>query len=65
MTYTSEQYQKLKDAIALGATTVKYADKEITYRNLSEMKQILNMMEAELFPAPTNRRKLIEYGRGF
>lgn len=63
--YTQDQYDKLKSAIALGATTVKYSDKEITYRSLSDMKRILNDMESDLGITHANRRKLVEYDRGF
>ena len=63
--YTQLQLDKLTEAIALGATTVKYGDKEITYRSLSEMKRIKQEMEAELGTNTTTRRKFAEYDRGF
>lgn len=50
MSYTLEQYYTLKAAIAGGSKTVKYGDKEVEYRTLDEMLQILKLMEAELFP---------------
>ena len=35
-------------AIAQGALTVKYADKEVTYRSLSDMLRIKQLMETDL-----------------
>lgn len=48
--FTVEQYNALKSAIAQGSQTVKYGDKLVTYRTLTEMLEILKLMEAELFP---------------
>lgn len=47
-TYTTEQYTKLKAAIALGALEVKYADKTVKYRSLDEMIRICKLMEEDL-----------------
>ena len=44
MAYTQLQLDKLTDAIALGATTVRYGDKEIVYRSIKEMKLIKQEM---------------------
>lgn len=52
--FTEAQLQALDAAIAQGAIKVKYADKEVTYRDLDEMKQIRNMMAADL---GKNKRK--------
>lgn len=46
--YTQEQYDALKAAIAQGAKKVKYADKEVEYRDLSEMMSLLQTMGGEL-----------------
>lgn len=48
MAWTIEEYNSLKAAIATGAKTVKYADKEVTYRSLEEMAAILRAMADEL-----------------
>ncbi len=48
MAFTNEQYEALKAAIATGATKVKYKDKEVSYRDLNEMRSILAQMEKEL-----------------
>jgi len=48
MAFTSDQYNQLTAAIAQGATTVKYADKEITYQSLDAMLRLKRIMEGEL-----------------
>lgn len=48
MAWTIEEYNALKSAVATGAKTVKYADKEVTYRSLEEMAAILRSMAEEL-----------------
>ena len=48
MGYTVDQYNQLVAAIAQGAMTVKYADKEVTYRSLNEMYRIKRDMEKDL-----------------
>lgn len=47
-TYTLEQYQALKCALAEGAKVVRYQDKWIEYRTFDEMKKIIAEMEVEL-----------------
>jgi len=66
MAYTQSQLDKITEAIALGATTVEYGDKKITYRSLTEMKRIKQDMESELGSnSKIIRRKTCEYDRGF
>lgn len=66
MRFTIEQYQTLKEAIASGVTTVTYGDKTVSYRSLSEMKDIAKIMESELFPErQPRRRRLAEVERGY
>lgn len=48
MAYTTDQYNKLKEAIALGALEVDYGDKKVKFRTLEEMYDIKDKMEAEL-----------------
>lgn len=48
MAYTIDDYNALKAAIAQGAVKVKYADKEVEYRSLAEMRDIKREMEIEL-----------------
>lgn len=65
MTYTQAEYDALKSAYALGASTVKYADKEVVYRSRAEMKAILNEMADELGINTTiPRRKYIVADKG-
>ena len=66
MSFTLEQYQALKESIASGVTTVTYGDKTVSYRSLSEMKDLVKMMESELFPERlSRRRRLAEIERGY
>lgn len=48
MAYTQLQLDALDKAIAEGALTVKYADKQVTYRSLDEMLRIRNLMRDDL-----------------
>ena len=69
-TFTLEQYKALKEAIVRavvdGVLTVRYHDKQVTYRSLQEMKDALRMMEEELFPERfARRRKLMCGHRGY
>ena len=65
MAYTLEQLDALKAAIAQGALSVKYADKEVTYRSLDDMMRIKREMEKELAPE-VNRstRRYAEFSKG-
>lgn len=66
MPFTHEQYAALKEAIASGATTITYGDKTVSYRSLSEMKELVRMIEDELFPERRpRRRRLAEVDRGY
>jgi len=59
MAWTSNDLTVLESAIASGATSVKYADKEVTYRSLSDMFQLREQMKKELGitdPADNGRR---------
>lgn len=47
-TYTQEQYNALCEAIAQGALKVKYADKEVEYRSLTDMLRIRDLMAEDL-----------------
>ena len=64
--YSLEDYQALKKSIAKGVHSVAYGDKTVTYRSLSEMKELLRMMENELFPERTpRRRRFASVDRGY
>ena len=66
MSFTIEQYTALKEAIATGATTITYGDKTVSYRSLAEMKDLVRMIEEELFPERRlRRRRLACIDRGY
>jgi len=46
--YTSEDLEKLEKAIASGVRSVKYTDKEITYRSLDDMIKARDLIRMEL-----------------
>lgn len=48
MAWTQTDIDKLKAAIAQGATKVKFADREVTYRSLDEMRETLRILQAEV-----------------
>lgn len=48
MSYTLEQLEAIKAALAEGAKVVRWKDKWIEYRSFDEMKKIINEMETEL-----------------
>jgi hypothetical protein len=43
-------YLALGKAVAEGVKQVQYSDKMVTYRSLAEMREILALMRAELYP---------------
>ena len=48
MAFTGTEIDALKAAIAQGALRVRFGEREVTYRSLAEMKEILGMMESEV-----------------
>lgn len=62
MAYTQQQIDTLKAAIAEGALTVRYSDKQITYRSLDEMMRILALMEREAAGSNTEAASGLVYG---
>lgn len=48
MAYSQADIEALEMAIASGAKKVKFSDRETEYRDLAEMKQILNDMKASV-----------------
>lgn len=58
MAYSQDDVDALKAAIASGARDVTYSDgSRIVYRSLEEMRQTLNIMEAEVSGSSTTRIK--------
>lgn len=69
MAWTQTDIDKLKAAIAQGATKVKFADREVTYRSLEEMRETLRLLQAEVDTAAGKsrsrlRRVLFVTGKG-
>lgn len=69
MSYTQQQYEALTAAIAQGAMTVRYKDRQVIYRSLSEMQQIKREMEQALGMATgdalRNGRRLTSFSKGY
>lgn len=64
MALTQDDIETLKKAIASGALKVRYADgREVTYRSLKEMKEILEMVEAEVSAKPAPRVSFAKFSR--
>jgi hypothetical protein len=65
MAYTIEQYNTLCAAIAQGAQSVKYADKEVTYMSPDQMKRIKREMEVELgLQKASSRTRYAQHSKG-
>jgi hypothetical protein len=66
MSYTQDQITAIKNAIALGALEVRYADgRTVKYRSLDEMRSILAEMENALGVRPRrNNFTVATYRRG-
>jgi len=62
--YTKEQYDALCAAIAQGAMRVRYGDKEVQYRTLSEMNQIKASIEQQLGITKRKNRILTSFSKG-
>ena len=59
--------RSLKEAIASGALRVKFADRDVTYRSLQEMREILQNLEDEVAAGGGRKRKhvgLTTFGSG-
>lgn len=64
MAWTESDLTELESAIKSGARRVKYADKEVEYRDLSEMLQVRNMMRKELGVAAGRQRVYASFDKG-
>ena len=65
MTDVSNKIAKIKEAIALGATSITYKNRTITYRSLDEMRSILSELEQEAGTKKSGRRRTtISYDNG-
>lgn len=46
--FTVEEYEELKAALATGAMSVRFKDKEVRYRSQEQMRRLLKDMERDL-----------------
>jgi hypothetical protein len=58
MAWTTDQLDALEKAIAQGALRVRYSDKEVQYRSLSEMMQLRDTIKQELGLTKVSSRRL-------
>lgn len=65
MAWTADQISKLEAAIATGALTVRYADRQVTYRSLDEMQRLLQDMRDEVNGTVRVRRIRVDSTKGF
>lgn len=61
--FTHENLLALEQAIVEGVKTVKYSDKEVEYRSISEMMQIRTLMRKELCLNKSSAKKGLFGGR--
>jgi hypothetical protein len=68
MAYCQNDIDKLKASIAQGATKVRFADREVTYRDLDDMIETLRIMQREIDEAygifPKRRSRTIRFVTG-
>lgn len=63
MAFEQADIDALDDAIKGGELKVKYGDKEVTYRSLSEMREIRAMMQQEVGGASAPTTSLASFSR--
>lgn len=61
--WTLEHYNELKEAIATGASSIRFKDKETRYRTIKEMKALLVEMEVDLGLNASSRRPSVRVPR--
>jgi hypothetical protein len=64
MAWTQTDLDKLEEAIASGARRVKFADKEVEYRDLTEMMQVRDLMRQKLGKSTKGQRILASHSKG-
>lgn len=55
MAFTQADADRLRSAIAKGASSLRLNGEEVTFRTLAEMKETLRMIEAEIAGTPVAR----------
>jgi hypothetical protein len=66
--YTEQQLQALRDALASGVRKVRFADREMEFRDVAELKQAIATAEADLAKSagtPFVRQIRVSTGKGF
>jgi hypothetical protein len=65
MAYTQTDIDNLERAIAMGELKVKFADREVTYRSLDDLKAALRFIEgriaAQSVPATGPRHQVADF----
>lgn len=64
MAYTEDDIKALEREIASGHQSVSYKDRTVQYRSLSEMKEVLADMRADVEGKKRNRRTNPTYDSG-
>jgi len=64
MAWTLQQLQALEEAIAQGALIVRYSDKSVQYRSLSEMMALRDTMRQELGLSQPTKRLFAKHSKG-
>lgn len=62
MAWTQADIDALKTALKSGVLTVRYKDRQKTYRSLAEMTELLRMMENEV-QGPGQNVSYVEFAR--
>lgn len=68
MPYTDQQLQALRDALASGVRRVRFADREMEFRDVAELKQAIATAEAEIAKSagtPVVRQIRVSTEKGF
>jgi len=61
MSYSQDDLDKIKSAIASGRLTVRSGDDMVTYQSISEMIKVKDMIEAELSAASGSKKLYPRY----
>lgn len=67
MSYSSQQLEALRAALASGSLTVEYGDRRITYRSISELQKAIQIVNEAVNPPPGGgppvRRSFARFGK--
>lgn len=65
MAFTLDQYNKLIEAISLGARSVMYGNKTVTYNSPDEMLRLKEKMEIDLgLKSASSKKVLTTFNKG-